>query len=72
MIYWKNFNDKQRTFIKVFKQFKRGYFIEYMDHSLNQLEIQSNSQPFFLDINGDMITDLMYVTADIVPQIMIA
>jgi hypothetical protein len=73
VIYWKNFSDSQRTFIKVFRQFKRGYFKEYAEHSLNNLEIQASSQPFFLDINGDMITDLMFVTADPVqPQIVVA
>lgn len=55
MIYWKNFiQDDRRTYVKVFKQFRRGYFQEYLAHSLNGMELMANTQPFFLDLDGDM------------------
>ena len=56
MVYWPDMMNKPNlSKIKVFKQFKVGFFDEYTDHSLNGMEIQPNSQPFFLDINGDFM-----------------
>lgn len=61
----------------MFRQRERGLFEEFPEgeHQLNNLQIQANSQPFLLDINGDMITDFMFVTAGtptVPPEIMVA
>ena len=45
---------KGSSFIKVFNQKTLGDFKEMTESDLNNLEMHSSIQPFFLDINGDM------------------
>ena len=46
----------ENSFIKVFSANpQNGQFYENKDSDLNMLELYKDSQPFFLDINGDMM-----------------
>ena len=60
VIYQKNLGDPV-SYIKVFKQPSRGAFVELTDSKLNNLQLHEQTQPFILDIDGDMRTDLVYV-----------
>ena len=56
VIYWKhNPSLDPSTYVKVFKQVRSGVFFEDTANTLNNMRIQDNSQPFFFDINGDMM-----------------
>lgn len=55
VMYWKDFTTDSTVSVKVFEQFRRGFFREYQKHSLNGLTLYSSTQPFFLDLNGDMM-----------------
>lgn len=61
IVYWLDREQSENTKLKVFYQPKRGVFKTYdskstvVPHSLQDLLMHTNSQPFFLDINGDMM-----------------
>ena len=55
IIYYKDFQLSKTPLIKVFKQVEKGKFQEYTNSDLNMKELYQYSQPFFLDINGDMM-----------------
>lgn len=42
------------------------------DNDMNMLQMHTDSQPFLLDINADMQTDIMFMTADEEPKIKVA
>mmetsp|Transcript_13353 Transcript_13353/g.22704 ORF Transcript_13353/g.22704 Transcript_13353/m.22704 type:complete len:157 (+) Transcript_13353:459-929(+) len=66
VIYYKNptSKDSKKPYIKVFKQESRASFKENTASDLNDLPLQDNSEPTFLDINGDMKMDVLYVTPE--------
>lgn len=53
VIYYPN-SKSNNTFIKVYKQTKRGKFTESLRSQANGWKLYPNSQPMFFDINGDM------------------
>jgi hypothetical protein len=56
IIYYENGDHSKNPKIKVFKCDPiSGKFSENTKSSLNNLELYKDSQPFFLDINGDMM-----------------
>ena len=53
--YKKEKGDKdESTYMKIFKQPTEGRFVQNIYSTLNDIQLQDNSQPFFLDIDGDM------------------
>lgn len=54
VIYQKNINDNN-SFLKVFWQEEEGKFKEFKDSDINMLELHNSIQPFFFDINGDLM-----------------
>mmetsp|Transcript_30171 Transcript_30171/g.46097 ORF Transcript_30171/g.46097 Transcript_30171/m.46097 type:complete len:140 (+) Transcript_30171:413-832(+) len=63
VIYSKNPSDPDATlWVKVFHQATEGVFTEFKSSKANGIEMKARSQPTFLDINGDMIMDFIYVT----------
>lgn len=62
--YWKTkpTTGKEDTFVKVFKQVKLGEFenTEAKSDNINGLQLHGNIQPFWFDINGDMVNDFVY------------
>ena len=60
--YFKNKGDTYLT-LKVF-QYTSKAFIEFHSSELNNLKIYNGAQPMFLDINGDMKTDMIFTGKD--------
>lgn len=58
--------------LKVFQQVSKGIFKEFKESSINGLELHNGGQPFILDINGDMLTDFIYVSNEATPKIKVA
>ena len=66
--YWPDYSTSDQTKLLVYQQFKPGFFRQFTKHPLNNQTLSPNIQPFFLDINGDMITDMMFVTEETIDQ----
>lgn len=60
--YFKNKGDTHLT-LKVF-QYTSKAFVEFHTSELNNLKIYNGVQPMFLDINGDMKTDMIFTGKD--------
>ena len=50
----------------------KGVFKEFKESTINGLELFDGGQPFILDINGDMLTDFIYVSNGAKPKIQVA
>lgn len=71
MTYWKE-ADPTSSYVKVFKHTDKFIFEESTTNQLNGLEMEGQSQMFMLDINGDMLTDYLYMTSEPTPVLTVA
>mmetsp|Transcript_9006 Transcript_9006/g.15240 ORF Transcript_9006/g.15240 Transcript_9006/m.15240 type:complete len:133 (-) Transcript_9006:1734-2132(-) len=60
-IVYKKAKFDSNSVLKVFRQTEFKHFEESTDSSINDLQLYKGIQPFLLDINGDMLTDIIYV-----------
>ena len=57
-------DGQKETKLKIFKQDKLNQFTEDLNNDLNGIILYDDTQPFFLDLNGDLRIDMVYVSGD--------